>query len=146
MAKIVACATLQPVVTETVFHYAIVPVLILGFCSTTPRTSYAMSWVLVLLGFSRFAVGVNVPSSLRWRWIGSKTSYLDTVVPVFLVGTNGYLQRCYLTRTHKCMVYPWTPPLKPWPYPQHTLQQCCTLSYCCDCIKSEWENSPPKRG
>jgi len=106
IATSVACATLQSVVRQTVFHYVTVFVLIPGFCSTTPRTSSSMSWVLVLLGFSRFVVGVNVPCSLRRRWIGSKISCLDRFVPVFLVGTNGHLQRYYLPRIHKCMVYP----------------------------------------
>jgi len=36
----------------------------------------------------------------------SKIFYQDTFVPVFLVDTNGYMQRYYLPRTHKCMVYP----------------------------------------
>jgi hypothetical protein len=102
----VAFATLQPVVRETVFHYATVLVFIPGFCSTTSRTSFPMSWVLVLQCFHRSETCVNVPFSLRLQRVGSKISYLDTVVLEFLVGTNGYLQRYYLPRTHKCTVHP----------------------------------------
>jgi hypothetical protein len=121
MAVTVGCSTLQPIFRETVFHYATVLVFIPGFCSTTSRTSSPMSCVLVLQCFHQSAARVNVPLALRLQWFGSKISYLDTVVLAFLVGTNGYLQRYFLPRTHKCMVHLWTPPLKPLPYPQHTI-------------------------
>jgi hypothetical protein len=78
MAATVDRATLQPV--EKVFHNATVHVLISELCSTMPRTSSSLSLALVLLDFSRSTVGANAPCSLQ-RWIGSKISFLDTVVP-----------------------------------------------------------------
>jgi hypothetical protein len=62
-------------------------------------------------------------------------------LPAALLSTaNSYMHGVFLNSAFEAMA------ISTAHNPQETLQHCCNLSYCCDCIKSECENSPPERG